>query len=296
MANLLNEAIADAKLIKELAIENAKTTLAETFAPQIKSMLAAKLQEDEDVSGLFEEEDEDLEDEAPEKMKEADEAPEDDEVEDTNEDLDLDEIIRELEEQLEEGDEENEEDLDGLGEAEDMEDDEEVEEGKITREQLEGYLTEILAEMDDTGDDEDEDEAPKKKAPVEESRQIAKLKSDLAEAHKTIKSLHGVLKEAVLINSKLKFSGKIFRSNDYLLESQKLSILESFDRAKTVREAKLLYTTISTTLREAKVKKPVKSLKESRASRGTLNSTKPATQILAEDSVVSRLKQLAGII
>ena len=43
--NFLKEAIADAKTVKESAIANAKIALEEAFQPQIKSMLAAKLEE-----------------------------------------------------------------------------------------------------------------------------------------------------------------------------------------------------------------------------------------------------------
>ncbi|OVE74456.1 hypothetical protein BVX94_00190, partial [bacterium B17] len=55
MANrdLLKEAIAEAKSVKETAIANAKLALEEAFTPHLKSMLSAKLEEmdkdDEDV-------------------------------------------------------------------------------------------------------------------------------------------------------------------------------------------------------------------------------------------------------
>jgi hypothetical protein len=42
---MLKEAIADAKAVKETAIANAKAALEEAFAPQLKSMLSMKLQE-----------------------------------------------------------------------------------------------------------------------------------------------------------------------------------------------------------------------------------------------------------
>ena len=47
MANqdLLKEAIADAKAVKEVAIANAKLALEEAFTPHLKSMLSAKLEE-----------------------------------------------------------------------------------------------------------------------------------------------------------------------------------------------------------------------------------------------------------
>ena len=42
---MLAEAIADAKTLKEMAIANAKAALEETFTPQLKTMLSLKLQE-----------------------------------------------------------------------------------------------------------------------------------------------------------------------------------------------------------------------------------------------------------
>ena len=47
MSDLLKEAIADAKAVRETALQNAKMALEEAFTPQLKSMLSAKLKEDE---------------------------------------------------------------------------------------------------------------------------------------------------------------------------------------------------------------------------------------------------------
>ncbi len=46
--DLLKEAIADAKAVKETAIANAKAALEEAFTPQIKSMLAAQILAEEE--------------------------------------------------------------------------------------------------------------------------------------------------------------------------------------------------------------------------------------------------------
>jgi len=54
MQDLLKEAIADAKAIRQVAIENAKASLAETFAPKIKRMVAEEMKSEEDDS-LYEE-------------------------------------------------------------------------------------------------------------------------------------------------------------------------------------------------------------------------------------------------
>ena len=59
--DLLTEAIADAKAVKETAIANAKLALEEAFTPHLKSMLSAKLEEidkDDDVKEGAHEEDE----------------------------------------------------------------------------------------------------------------------------------------------------------------------------------------------------------------------------------------------
>jgi len=45
-SDLLKEAIADAKAVKETALANAKIALEEAFAPRIQSMLSTKLAED----------------------------------------------------------------------------------------------------------------------------------------------------------------------------------------------------------------------------------------------------------
>ena len=55
--DILKEAIADAKAVKEVAIANAKAALEEAFTPQLRSMLATKIEE------MEKEEDEKVEEE-----------------------------------------------------------------------------------------------------------------------------------------------------------------------------------------------------------------------------------------
>jgi len=47
MQDLLKEAIADAKAVKETAIANAKLALEEAFTPRIQSMISSRLEEEE---------------------------------------------------------------------------------------------------------------------------------------------------------------------------------------------------------------------------------------------------------
>ena len=54
MSDLLKSAIADAKAVRETAIQNAKVALEEAFEPTLQSMLSAKLREEEDEEDVEE--------------------------------------------------------------------------------------------------------------------------------------------------------------------------------------------------------------------------------------------------
>ena len=86
MGDILKEAIADAKAVRETALQNAKMALEEAFTPQLKNMLSAKLKEDEmgdeeEPEETYEDEelgdDEEVSDEVP--AEEADEFGDDEE-------------------------------------------------------------------------------------------------------------------------------------------------------------------------------------------------------------------------
>ena len=53
--DILKEAIADAKAVREVALANAKAALEEAFTPKLQSMLSAKLSEDLDEAEEMEE-------------------------------------------------------------------------------------------------------------------------------------------------------------------------------------------------------------------------------------------------
>ena len=55
MDDLLKEAIADAKAVRETALENAKMALEEAFTPRLKSMLAKKIQSEIEDEGTEDE-------------------------------------------------------------------------------------------------------------------------------------------------------------------------------------------------------------------------------------------------
>ena len=60
MDDLLKEAIADAKAVRETALENAKIALEEAFTPRLQSMLSKKIQSEIEAEGAHED-DEDME-------------------------------------------------------------------------------------------------------------------------------------------------------------------------------------------------------------------------------------------
>ena len=143
--DLLKEAIADAKAVKEMAIANAKAALEEAFTPQLQSMLSAKLQE-------MEEEDEDaLEEVGFGKMTaDSDEGFSEmgekalDETDDSDEDdLDLDELLNELNEEEEEETEEESE-TEEEGEALNLED--------MTDEDLKKFIEDVISDMVSSGE------------------------------------------------------------------------------------------------------------------------------------------------
>jgi hypothetical protein len=104
--NILKEAIADAKAVREVALANAKAALEEAFTPRLQSMLSAKLSEELDEG----EDKEEIEETYMEDKEEMDESYMEGEKEDLDEEIDLEEILSELE--LDEGDDSKEETVD----------------------------------------------------------------------------------------------------------------------------------------------------------------------------------------
>lgn len=144
---------------------------------------------------------------------------------------------------------------------------------------------------------EEDEEVPAEEpaeAPAEEP-----ASEDLEEAYAVIRFLKDKLNEVNLLNSKLLFSNKLFRKYS-LNENQKITVIENFDRAGTVREVKLVYATLAESFRSQSNKPSIKkrSLKEGFGGASKpVKSTRPSKKILNEsDESVNRFKKLAGII
>jgi len=144
-------------------------------------------------------------------------------------------------------------------------------------------LDEIIKSL--TEEDEDEE--------VNENDEIEKKEEELEEAYSTIRSLKATINEVNLLNAKLLFSNKLFKSHN-LTEGQKMKIIETLDRAQSTREVKLVYSTLAESLSAGASKKS--TIKEGIASRPT-KSTAPAKEVIVESNEFSsRMKKLAGLL
>jgi hypothetical protein len=126
--------------------------------------------------------------------------------------------------------------------------------------------------------------------------ELKSVQSELGEAISVIKSLKGTINEVNLLNAKLLYVNKLFRSFN-LTNEQKSKVVETLDRTKNVREVKLVFSTIAESFKfgNGATKKTTSKITESYASKPAA-STAPK-QIIAEDNSASdRFKKLAGII
>jgi hypothetical protein len=300
-SNLLNEAIADAKAVRETAVQTAISRLKETFEPTVRKLITQKLSEEND------EDDDDYQDPAPAPSPEPEppvsddddmtEEYEDDDMTEEYEDdeFDLEEILRELEGEDDMGDLEEEstddydEDPAHLGEADEDDDSDvyESEDDDISMSDLE----EILRELSEEEDEGSEKPEPVEPQPQQENRrlrrELSEAKSELKKAYKAIATQKRAINEVNLLNSKLLFMTKITNAHKVSPEKQ-IKILEAFDRAQTIREVKLVYATIKESM---SANKSNRSLTESaskpiRAMKRNLNEN---------FEFASRWKELAGI-
>jgi hypothetical protein len=314
--DLLKEAIADAKAVKETALAQAKVALEEAFTPFLKETLAtriAALDEVDEVDGNMYEK---------ENMEEGDYMmDEGDDIMD--EELDLEALLAELED-----DDDKKEVEEQLFEAEEDEDEdeEEFDIDSMSKKDLEEFIEEVVQDLissgeltptnPDMGDEPDMEEEPemgdeeeinidellaevskeKMKAKMEKMRQMKKSapkKDDedekLKEAYDVIRTLKGELNEINLLNAKLLYTNKIFKAKS-LTESEKVKVLSAFDKATNVKEVKLVYESLS--MNSAK---PKSNIKESLGSASKVMSPQVKQPIIEVNDAFSRMQKLAGL-
>jgi len=343
MSDLLKEAIADAKAVRETALQNAKMALEEAFTPHLKSMLSAKLAEEdieEDENPFADKDEDDEEESADEGMHDSPRREEDDEEdpeegmhdsprreEDDEEEVDESEIVEidgvkyapivsedeHEDEEEDEMDESEELDLEAvIKELEEELNETESDDDSVNEEEV--VEEEIVTEEDDEDEDKDEvdeqstssgigsgtgvkqpsagDEEDPGKGKVHE--EVNTLQSELNEYKEAVVFLKDKLHEVNILNAKLLYTNKLFK--EFVLSNdQKLKIVETFDRAQTSREIKLVYSTLAESYTDnGKEKKEV--VKESYASKKS-GGTAPSKKIISEENqVADRFRKLAGLI
>jgi hypothetical protein len=326
--DLFEEAIADAKAVKEMAIANAKAALEESFTPHLNKMLSAKLQE-------MEVEEENVE------MYEEEEPTMEAETSQVDEEIDLEELLSNLDEmevdetdmheaEVDENVELTEAEEEEAEEAEEEEAEEAVNLEDMSEEDLKDFIEDVIKDMVSAGEleaghegmedeeevaSEDEDEeinidevvndleeevnideilAELEEGKKEEAdKDKEKMKKELEEALDAISTLRSEINEVNLLNAKLLYTNKIFRSKN-LTENNKIKVLNSFDKAKTVKETKLVYETILESLKDKKVSNITESLGFASKVTGVPATTKQP--IFEADAMISRFQKLAGII
>ena len=119
---------------------------------------------------------------------------------------------------------------------------------------------------------------------VDESNELENALSEVEELKKE-------LNEVNLLNAKLLYTNKIFKSKN-LSEDKKVKVLKAFDKAETVKEAKVIFETLN----EGIVSKVATSARpKGQASKVTAPITE-AKKPIVENAAFARMQQLAGII
>jgi hypothetical protein len=346
MANrdLLKEAIADAKAVKETAIANAKAALEEAFRPHMQELLAKKLEEmDLEEEGTYEGVDEMKEKELEEMYDTTEEGMDTTEEgmdKKSVDEVDLEELLKELD-SLEEDETINLTDFPdkegehgniagSVTEAEGDEevkvsDEEEIDLENMSEDDLKSFIESVIADMvsageleagdaaeGDEGDEEKKGEegamapeedvnleelmneikkAKKEKEEKKEKKEMEEMKKKLDEAYSVIETIKSELAEVNLFNAKLLYTNKIFKAKN-LTESQKVKVLAAFDKAASVKEAKLVYETLSEGFTEKKTNINESVIRGSASKPAGVAEKKP---ILEVNDQFARWQKLAGI-
>jgi hypothetical protein len=187
MDDLLREAIADAKAVRETALENAKIALEEAFTPRLQSMLSKKIATEMEDSEI--EDDHEMEDDHD--MEDGHEmGHEESEIED---DHDMEDGEERNESEIEDGEEIEDSEQEERNESE-VEDDHDVEDGEERNEEeemededdldLNSVLAELEADLNEEDEEEDKVDESEKSDKDEEDKVDESEKSDKDEEDK----------------------------------------------------------------------------------------------------------------
>ena len=289
--DLLKEAIADAKSVKEVAIANAKLALEEAFTPFLKDQLSAKLQEmDKD------------EDDVKEEVEEVEEQ----EVAESNDEINLDELLAELEDSKDLSEEkDSDDDKDNIkedektdaeeegyedGEKDEKEDiegeeDEDIDLEDMSEDDLKGFIEDVIKDMVEAGEIEAGDEFVEDEVEVEDVEDIdvedigveddVDVDIEIDETMKASEENSDKVKEAKVeldeMSKKEKAEGDDRKKDDKIeAETEKMRFKEALDEINALKvelqevnllNAKLLYTNKIFKAKNLNESKKVKVLK-----------------------------------
>jgi hypothetical protein len=330
--DLLKEAIADAKAVRETALTQAKLALEEAFTPRLQSMFAARLQEEMDSElNEAEEVDEAEMEMAKQKMDEMPDIESYDDDDNNLDEIDLDEILAELDAEMnddeelkmneakkaEDIDEEAEEDIEDAEEGKEEEEDEEKEVSELSMDELEELIRDIVSqetgnagaeeeetelednfedELPDTADDEvNLDEILSELLGEEEMNEVKKDKEKMEEELQlALETVNTLRNELQEVNL---LNAKLLYVNKIfkaknLTESQKLKVVKTFDKATSAKEAKLVFESLSETFASNPEKRQIKE-SLGFASKAAGVAAKPV--IVEGDNFIARMQKLANI-
>jgi hypothetical protein len=115
------------------------------------------------------------------------------------------------------------------------------------------------------------------------------------EMEETIDELRNELNEVNLLNAKLLYTNKIFKAKN-LTESDKVKVLNAFDKAENVKGVKLVYETLTESLKATSIAKK-SSIKESLGSASrTIAPATPKQPIIESNEAFLRMQKIAGLI
>ena len=125
---------------------------------------------------------------------------------------------------------------------------------------------------------------------------IENMAEELKEYKKAVLFLKNKLHEVNILNAKLLFTNKLFK--EFALDNnQKLRVVETFDRAQTTREIKLVYSTLAESFKGGNVRRKSKLRESASAKSGSTKPSKQSRKVITEEAqVADRFRELAGLI
>ena len=287
MSNMLEQAILDAKTLKESALKTAEQAVVEKYSNEVRDAVARLLEQDSDLAlDVADTEEAETTPTVMEKVPMAHLSEDGDQVV-----VDLENILAAADEVPD--DEEYEQDLDTVADnidvSLDSEEDEELAPGNrddeidIDEEELVSLFKEMMmvdvpqVELDKAQEALHQDQLEQDEEQIYtstdgmDSEDIKELERTRArfmgvreqneKLRTTLKTLKGKLEELLLQNARLLYANRVLNDTS-LNEQQKSKVAELVGNAKSVEEAKTIFETLQKTMAETHREQPAQSLSE----------------------------------